>query len=122
MNDTLTVSETLLLRKKKHTSQCFACGNEQTLGHVVGGCNNHLKDGRFNWRYDSILEHLANSLKVYIDVQLYVDNDNIRSPSTITGDNQRPDLLLIDKKNNMYLLELTVGFEPNVEKKCQTEE
>ena len=27
-----------------------------------------------------------------------------------------PDLLLIDKRNDMYVLELTVGFEPNIEK------
>ena len=116
MNNTLATNKHLLLWKKKHTSQCFACSNEQTLGHVVGGCNSHLREGRFNWRYDSILVNLANSLKLYSDVQLYVDNDNFRSPSIITGDDQRPYLLLIDKKNNMYVLELTVRFEPNIEK------
>ena len=119
MNNTLATNENLLLWKKKHTSQCFACGNEQTLGHAVGRCNSHLREGRFNWRHDSILVNLANSLKVYSDVQLYVDNDNVRSPSVITGDDQRPDLLLIDKKNNMYVLELTVGFEPNIEKNAK---
>ena len=62
---------------------------------------------------------MANSLKVYSDVQLYVDNDKFRSPSIITGDDQRPDLLLIDKRNNMYVLELTVGFEPNIEKNAK---
>ena len=62
---------------------------------------------------------MANSLKIYSDVQLYVDNDNFRSPSIITGDDQRPDLLLIDKKYNMYVLELTVGFEPNIEKNAK---
>ena len=105
--------------KKKHTSQCFACGNEQTLGHVAGGCNSHLREGRFNWRHNSVLVNLANSLKVYSDVQLYVDNDKFRSPSIITGDDQRPDLLLTDKRNSMYVLELTVGFEPNIEKNAK---
>ena len=62
---------------------------------------------------------MANSLKVYSDVQLYVDNSNFRSRSIITEDNQRPDLLLIDKKNNMYVLEQTVGFEPNIEKNAK---
>ena len=97
----------------------FACGNEQTLGHVARGCNRHLREGRFNWRHDSILVNLANSLKVYSDVQLYVDNYNFRSPSIITGDDQGPDLLLIEKRNNMYVLELTVGFEPNIEKNAK---
>ena len=119
MNNTLATNKNLLLWKKKHTSQCFACGNEQTLGHVAGGCNNHLREGRFNWRHNSILVNLANSLKVHSDVQLYVDNDKFRSPSIITGDDQRPDLLLIDKRNNMYVLELTVGFEPNIEKNAK---
>ena len=115
MNNTLATNKNLLLWKKKHTSKCFACGNEQTLGHVVGGCNIHLREGRVNWRHDSILVNLANSLKAYSDVQLYVDNDNFRSSSIITVDDQRPDLLLIDERNNMYVLELTVGFEPNIE-------
>ena len=91
MDNTLATNKNLLLWKRKHTSQCFASGNEQTLGHVVGGCNSHLREGRFNWRHDSILINLANSLKVYSDVQLYVDNDNFRSPSIITRDDQRPD-------------------------------
>ena len=43
-------------------------------------------------------------------------SDNFKSPSVITGDDQRPDLLLIDKNNNMYVLELIVGFEPNIGK------
>ena len=88
------------------------------LGTLLG-CNSHLREGRFNWRHNSILVNLANSLKVYRDVQLYVDNDKFRSPSIITGDDQRPDLLLIDKRNNMYVLELTVGFEPNIEKNAK---
>ena len=78
--------------------------------------NSHLREGRFNLRHDSILVNLANSLKVYSDVQLYVDNDNFRSPSIVAGDDQRPDLLLIDKRNNMYVLELTVSSELNIEK------
>ena len=104
MNNTLATNKNLLLWKKKHTSQCFACGNEQTLGHVAGGCNSHLREERFNWRHNSILVNLANSLKVYSDVQLYVDNDKFQSPSIITGDDQIPDLLLIDKRTIcMYL-------------------
>ena len=76
MNNTLATNKNLLLWKKKHTSQCFACSNEQTLGHDVRGCSSDLREGRFNWRHDSILVNLANSLKVYSDVQLYVGNDN----------------------------------------------
>ena len=67
--------------------------------------------------HDSILVNLvANLVKVSTDVQLYVDNNNFKSLSIITGDYFKPDLLLIDKKNNMYELELLLGFEPNIEK------
>ena len=85
MNNTLVTNKNLLLWKKKHTaSQCFACGDEQTLGHVAGGCNSHLREGRFNWRHNSILVKL-----------------------------------LIDKRNNIFVLELTVGFGPNIEKNAK---
>jgi len=38
------------------------------------------------------------------------------SPSLITGDSLRPDLAFISPDNTLYLLELTVGFETNIEK------
>ena len=37
------------------------------------------------------------------------------SPSLITGDSLRPDLALIAPNNSLYVLELTVGFETNIE-------
>ena len=37
------------------------------------------------------------------------------SPSIITGENLRPDLLLRTNNNYLYILELTVGFESNLE-------
>ena len=36
------------------------------------------------------------------------------SPSIITGDQLRPDLLLKTKENCLYVLELTIGFETNL--------
>ena len=33
----------------------------------------------------------------------------------ITGESYRPDLLLLTDKNILYILELTVGFETNIQ-------
>ena len=44
-------------------------------------------------------------------VEIYSDLDDYRSPSIITGELLRPDLLIISKG---YVLELTVGFETNL--------
>ena len=38
------------------------------------------------------------------------------SPSLITGDSLRPGLALISTDNTLYLLELPVGFETNIQK------
>ena len=36
-------------------------------------------------------------------------------PSVITGDSLRPDLVFISKNSILYILELTVGFESNIQ-------
>ena len=45
---------------------------------------------------------------------LFVDIPGFPSPSIITGDDLRPDLLLKTKDNCLYILELTIGFETNI--------
>ena len=36
------------------------------------------------------------------------------NPSIITGDDYRPDILILTKDNTLYVLELTVGYETNL--------
>ncbi len=45
---------------------------------------------------------------------MYVDLPGFISPSVITGDELRPDLLLTIENKILYILELTVGFETNL--------
>ena len=45
---------------------------------------------------------------------MFVDLPGFENPSVITGDEQRPDLLLSTPNNNLYIVELTVGFETNL--------
>ena len=42
-----------------------------------------------------------------------------RSPSIITGDTYRPDLLLSTSNGMLYIVELTVGFESNLQKNVE---
>ncbi len=46
--------------------------------------------------------------------KIYVDLPGFISPSVITGDELRPDLLLTIENKIVYILELTVGFETNL--------
>ena len=44
---------------------------------------------------------------------LYADVNGFLSPSIITGENCRPDLLFLIQSKCLYVVELTVGFESN---------
>ena len=48
-------------------------------------------------------------VKVYCDV----NNSEFQTPSVITGNNKRPDIVVLKDKTCM-ILELTVGFETNI--------
>ena len=46
--------------------------------------------------------------------KLYADLPGYISPSVVTGDTLRPDLVLAIENKCIYILELTVGFESNL--------
>ena len=57
------------------------------------------------------------------DIQLFADLDDFDSPCIITGHSLRPDMLIIFN-HTLYIIELTVGFESDVNanslrKKCK---
>ena len=86
----------------------------ETLLHVVAGCKVYLEQGRYTWRHNSVLNFLATSLKVVEGSSMYADIPGFPSPSITTGHDLRPDLLLHTKDNCLYILELTIGFETNL--------
>ena len=49
------------------------------------------------------------------DAKVYADLPGYNSPSIITGDEYRPDMLLLTTENTLYVAELTVGHESNLE-------
>ena len=68
---------------------------------------------------DSVLNFLARNLQSVSGSSLYVDLPGYNSPSVITGDRFRPDLLLSFSNEYLYIVELTVGYESNLQKNVQ---
>ena len=83
------------------------------LLHVVAGCQFYLD--RFTWRHNSIPNFVANTLQTVNGATLYADIPGFKSPAIITGDMYRPDLLLSCSNGSLYVVELTVGYETNLE-------
>ena len=55
-------------------------------------------------------------------VKLYADLPGYLSPCTITGDSLRPNIILSTADNVLYIIELTVGFETNLNNNARRKE
>ena len=64
---------------------------------------------------NSALNFLAQTFQAIGSSKLYVDLPAYLSLCIVTGDSLRPDLLLISPNNCLNILELTVGFETNLD-------
>ena len=98
---------------------CLDCGDSQTLLHVMSGCEKHLHQGRYTWRHNSVLKALASFLLPRGIGELYVDLEGFRSPSEVTGDSERPDMLIVRPDGTFYLVKLIVCYETNMPKNAQ---
>ena len=109
----------MVLWKKAQNNLCHFCLNVQTLQHIVSSCKTSLDEGRYTWRHNSVLKHLATYISsVRRDFHVYADISGFDNPSVITGCNDRPDLVISDNNQNIYVIELTIGFETNMAKNC----
>ena len=117
INNSLPTRQNLARWGLSPTSDCSRCLAPETLLHVVAGCQSYLE--RFTWRHDSVLNFLATNLQTVSGSHLYVDLPRYKSPSIITGDTYRPDLLLLTSTGTLYIVELTVGFESNLQKNVE---
>ena len=118
-NNSLPTLKNMLLWGTSNSMSCLACGNSQTLLHVMSGCEKHLHEGRYTWRHNSVLKVLASFLLPRGIGELYVDLEGFRSPSEVTGDSKRPDMLIVRPDGTLYLVELTVCYETNMPKNTQ---
>ena len=114
LNNSLATRKNLARWNLSQTSDCSFCFHPESLLHVVAGCKTYLDEGRFTWRHNSALKFIANSFQSIVGSTLYVDLPDFLSPCIITGDTFRPDILLVTKDKKLFVLELTVGFETNL--------
>ena len=114
INNSLPTRKNMVRWGLSSSADCSFCFSPETLMHVISGCKEYLNEGRFTWRHDSVLNFIASSLTCVKGSKLYVDLPGFITPSVITGDELRPDLLLTIENKLLYILELTVGFETNL--------
>ena len=112
LNNTLPNMSNMQIWGYAENKMCPLCHNPQTLGHVVAGCNIALTQGRYTWRHNSVLKIIANTLSRSCK-SLYVDLPSFASHCIVTGDQERPDIVIVQNKT-VTLIELTVGFETNM--------
>ena len=72
-----------------------------------------LMRGRYTWRHNSALHFVAPTLQSVRNSSLYADLPGFLSPCIIVNQ-LRPDMLLSIGKTTLYMIELTVGFETNL--------
>ena len=63
-----------------------------------------------------MLKFLAQTLPLLQPSKIYVDLPSYLSLSILTGESLRPDMLLSIEDKCLYIIELTVGFETNLER------
>ena len=69
-----------------------------------------------------MLKFLAQALPSLQPSKLFVDLPGYLSPSILTGESLRPDMLLSIEDKCLYIIELTVGFETNLERNAERKE
>ena len=119
--NTLPTPDNLRRWGKRMVSVCPLCSNHGTLEHILNFCSVSLTQGRYTWRHNSVLNHIAitiqqhkpSNLEVFSDIAgLDINGGTI--PPDILVTQSRPDLVLLDRETKtICLLELTCCFERN---------
>ena len=95
LNSTLPTHKNLCKWSLCQSSSCSFCLQSETLQHVVSSCSSYLDEGRYTWHHNSVLLFLANTFSSLKQCTVYADLPSFLSPSLITGESRRPDLLLL---------------------------
>ena len=130
LGDTMNNKTNLKRWGKAASDKCRACGNRETLHHVLNHCKTSLEQGRFTWRHNNVLNYIVKTIKLgfindvnppQILSDLVTRAINIPPPTTIPFEcsptNLVPDICLFWKNlKKLVIIELTVPFEFNVDK------
>ena len=126
--NSLNSPDNLVRWGKRKMGSCPLCSCPGgTLAHIVNFCPTALKQGRFTWRHDSVLQHFAKTIKSLFTntTEVFADLEGMKiNGSTIpadilvsTGKGSRPDLVLVNRSSKeIALLELTCPLPSNAEK------
>ena len=117
LNNTLANRTNLHKWKLSLSPDCSFCLHPESLLHIVAGLKSYLEDGRYTWRHNSLLRSTVSSLQCIKHSTLYADLPGFASPCIVTGDILRPEMLLSIGNDTLYIIELTVGFETNIDLK-----
>ena len=93
-DNTLPNCKNLCRWAPSQSSNCSFCLQSETLQHV-SSCKSYLDEGRYTWRHNSVLLFLANAFSSLKQCTAYADLPSFLSPCFITGELNRPDLLLL---------------------------
>ena len=80
------------------------------MGHVVGGCKTALDKKRYNSRHDLILHVLSNFIKTAKNIKIRCDIEGYMKQTE-----NRPDMIVTQNESTIFVLQLTVGFETNID-------
>ena len=106
-NNTLADQADRRRRKLSPSPDCSFCLLPESLLHIVAGCKSYLEDGRYTWRHNSALHFIASSLQCAKRSTLYADFPGFASPC--------PNMLLSVGADTLYIIEITAGFETNID-------
>ena len=121
--DTLPTKANLLKWKKCTSDKCKLCGAKETLLHVLSGCPVSLRQSRYTWRHDGIVNYIASTIDtskytIYADIDRFRTNSGGTIPPKALITTDRPDLVIIDEETkSIHIFELTVPHISNIQKR-----
>ena len=115
----------------RKTDKCGLCKYRSNLEHILNWCPVALDEGRFTWRHNSVLSHMAKTLlasnpenlQIFADLPgLWLNGGTV--PPDILSTKFRPDLVIINcKDKKIELMELTCCYKkkhfPSTHKKSR---
>ena len=116
----LATPDNLFRWGKRVDSSCKLCKSPKcTLQHITNFCPVALKQSRFDYRHDSILNYMSKHIIASETKEVYFDLEGMRIngstiPTDITTTLSRPDLVIVDRAASppvVYLYELSVSYE-----------
>lgn len=120
--ETLPTRSNLSRWGKVTSDKCVICnmGIETTM-HIPNGCGRSLRQGRYTWRHNCIINFVAGEIDTakyieYADVAKYQTAAGGTIPPDILVTPEKPDIVIINKeRTRVEIFELTCPFEHRIE-------